>query len=169
MAGMAHAPRTHPREPLILGIVLIGIGLGAFVANVVPDTGAWITLLIGLGLLAVFAFTRAYGALVPAGIMTGLGAGILLSTQLALEGEATGGVIVTGLGLGFVSIWVIGALAHVEEHHPWPLIPGGILTIVGVALLIGGQAIELLRYWPIVLIAIGVVAIGRALRDASAD
>jgi hypothetical protein len=30
---------------------------------------------------------------------------------------------VLGLGLGFQSIWVIGAIAHVDRHHWWSIIP----------------------------------------------
>lgn len=163
MTGMTHAPRAHPREPLVLGIILVVIGVGAFLMNIYPDAGSWIVLLIGLGLLGLFAVTREFGALVPGGIMTGLGAGIVAADQLAVEGEATGGVIVAGLGLGFLSIWVISGLFHLAEHHPWPLIPGGILTAIGASLLVGGPAVDLLRFWPLILVAIGVVAIARAV------
>lgn len=169
MAGMAHPPRTHPREPLIWGIFLIGIGVAALAASVYPEMGTVILLVLGLGLLTLFAVTREYGALVPGGILTGLGAGILASTAMTLADEATGGVIVAGLGLGFLSIWVIGLLFRLEENHPWPLIPGAILTTVGAALLIGEQAVELLRFWPVIIIALGVGAIGKALLDRNDD
>ena len=165
MAGMAHAPRTHSREPLIWGIFLIGIGAAALAASLYPDAGTVIVLILGLGLLTVFAVTREYGALIPGGILTGLGAGLVASTTLTLADEATGGVVVAGLGLGFLSIWLIGLLFRLEENHPWPLIPGAILTTVGAALLIGDQAVELLRFWPVIIIALGVGAIGKAILD----
>lgn len=161
MAGMTHGARTDPREHIVLAVILIIVGVGALTANAVPDLGGWVVLLIGVGLFALFAFSRAYGALVPGGIMTGLGAGILVSEATTWTDEAMGGVIVLGLGLGFASIWVLGALTHVKEHHVWPLIPGGILTVIGIALMVGGQAIELMEYWPVILIAIGVVVLGR--------
>jgi hypothetical protein len=69
---------------------------------------------------------------------------------------------VLGLGLGFVSIWAIGMLVQLAQHHWWPLIPGGILTTVGTALLIGGGAVELLDYWGIALVAIGLIVVWRA-------
>lgn len=163
MSGMARGARTNPREGVVFAIILIAVGVGALAMQVVPDAGAWIVLLIGLALLAVFAILREYGALVPGGIMTGLGAGILASQSLALKDEATGGIIVLGLGLGFIAIWVIGALVHVAEHHPWPLVPGGILSVIGVSLLVGGQAIELMRFWPVAVIAIGLILLWRAV------
>jgi hypothetical protein len=161
MTGMTHGARTDPRQTIVLAVVLIMVGIGALTANVVPDVGGWIVLLIGIGLLAIFAVTRLYGTLVPGGIMAGLGAGILASQSLTLADEAMGGIIVLGLGLGFLSIWVIGALAKVQEHHPWPLIPGGILVTIGVALMIGGQALELLRFWPVLLIGLGAIVLWR--------
>ncbi len=163
MTGMAHGARTNPREGVVFAIILIIVGVGALAMQIMPDAGAWILLLIGLGFLAAFAVLRSYAALIPGGILTGLGAGILASQSIALKDEATGGVIVLGLGLGFIAIWVIGALIHVAEHHPWPLVPGGILSIIGVSLLVGGQAIEVMRFWPVVVIAIGVVVLWRAV------
>jgi hypothetical protein len=162
MSGMTHGARTDPREGIVLAIILIAVGVGALAMQAMPDAGGWIVLVIGLALLAVFAFMHQYGALIPGGIMTGLGAGVVASETLTMTGEQQGGVIVLGLGLGFLSIWVIGALAHAREHHPWPLVPGGILTVVGGALLIGGAAEELLAYWPVALIALGLVVLGRA-------
>lgn len=165
MTGMTHGARSNPRDTMILAIILIAVGVASLAVNVVPDAGGVIVLVIGLGLLAAFAFQRHYGYLVPGGILTGLGAGILASQALDVVDEVAGGLVVLGLGLGFVSIWVIGALAKVKEHHPWPLIPGGILVTVGSALLIGGQAIDLLQYWPVILIAIGIVVLWRGWRE----
>ena len=73
-----------------------------------------------------------------------------------------GGPVVLGLGLGFLSIWAIGAGMQLARHHWWPLIPGGILTVVGGALLIGGTAVDMLDYWGVAVIAIGVFILGRA-------
>lgn len=161
MTGMAHGARSHPREPVILGIVLITIGLGALALNAYPDSGGVIVAAVGLGLVGIFVATRAYAALVPGAIMAGIGLGIVLSERVV--GQGTGGPIVAGLGLGFVAIWVVGGLFHAEEHHPWPLIPGGILLTVGLMLMLGGAAVNVLEYWPVVLVAIGAILLGRAL------
>jgi hypothetical protein len=163
MADMTQGTRTDPRGNIVVAIILIAIGIGALALNAMPDLGGWVVLVIGLGLLVTFPFVRHYGALVPGGIMTGLGAGIVASEAMTLTDEGTGGVIVLGLGLGFLAIWVIGALSRIAEHHPWPLIPGGILAVIGTALVIGGQAVELLRFWPSVLIVLGVIVLARGI------
>ncbi len=162
MGGTTHDTRRDPREAIVLAIILIAVGAGALALQVMPDAGAWIVLLIGLGLVGVFLALRQYGALVPGGIMTGLGAGILASDSLSLPDDGSGGAIVLGLGVGFLAIWVIGGLAHVPEQHPWPLIPGGILSVVGAALLLGGAAEDLLRYWPVIIIGLGLVVLWQA-------
>jgi hypothetical protein len=126
-----------------------------------PDVGGWIVMIIGVALLGAFAYTRQYGYLIPGGIMTGLGAGIVASEVVTMTDEAIGGVVVLGLGLGFLSIWAIGMIVHVAENHWWPLVPGGILTAVGVALVIGGQAVEILDYWGVAAIAVGLLVLAR--------
>ena len=167
MTGMTQAPRTRPREPFAIGVLLVAIGFGAVLMNLFPGLAAWVVLAIGLTLLAVFAFTRDLAALIPGGILTGLGAGIALTaSSLVPEGPASGGVIVLGLALGFISIWAI--LTVTAGAAPWwPWIPGAVLGTVGVALLLGGRAEELLALWPIILIIIGAVVILRAVARRS--
>lgn len=165
MSDMAQGTGTGPRDRVVFAVVLIAvgvIGLASQMFEFSTDVGGWIVMLIGLGFLGAFAFTRQYGFLIPGGIMTGLGAGIIASEGLTLTDEETGGVIVLGLGIGFLGIWVIGAIVQVAQHHWWPIIPGGILTVIGAALLIGGQAVNLLDYWGVVLVALGLFVLWRA-------
>jgi hypothetical protein len=150
----------------VFAVILILIGVGGFVLQATEgqiDAGGVIVLLIGLGLLGAFAYTRLYGYLIPGGILTGLGAGIALQETFVVSGSAAGGVIVLGLGLGFLSIWLIGLIVEVPQHHWWPLIPGGILTGVGAVLLIGEQADWLLDYWYLGIIAVGVLVLALAV------
>ncbi len=166
MTGMSPGARTGPRDQLVFAVILIVIGIAGFILQATEgrvDVGGIIVLLIGLGLLGAFAYTRQYGYLIPGGIMTGLGAGIALQDLQVMSAESSGGVIVLGLGLGFLSIWVIGGVVRVAQHHWWPIIPGGILTAIGALLIIGSEAQGVLDYWYIVLIAVGVVVLGLAV------
>jgi len=169
MSEVAPKAGMSSRDRMAVAVILIVVGVIGLVAQVVDvpaNLGGWIVMLIGVGFLVAFAFTRHYGYLVPGGIMTGLGAGIVASESLAVTDEQTGGVIVLGLGLGFLSIWAIGAIVHVDRHHWWPTIPGGILTAVGGALLIGGQAVNLLDYWGVAIVAIGLIVLWRAWAES---
>jgi hypothetical protein len=47
-------------------------------------------------------------------------------------------------------------------------VPGGILSLIGVSLLIGGQAVELLRFWPVAVIAVGLFVLWRAVVEGRA-
>jgi hypothetical protein len=155
------------RSSVIAGAVLMIIGGAALVSQLFPDYNRYLPLAIGLGLVAVFAFTRNYAALVFAGILTGLGVGLVAAQAFPSE-EADGVGAVLGLGLGFISIWVVGRLMHLPHHHFWPLIPGGILSIVGFGLaaeVLGKPLGELFVPSLVVLVGvlfvIGGVIIGR--------
>ena len=149
------------------GIILILIGAGLLIGQIVPDIERYAPLVIGLGLLVIFLFTRNAGALIGGSIMTGIGVGLLMDVQFP---TSEGSWVPLGLGLGFLGIWVFGGLLRVPEARFWPLIPGGILTFVGIAVL-GGLPSEIAQYiWPVVLIAFGLVAIVSSLRRrASAE
>lgn len=167
MTGMSQSTRTGPRDQLVFAAVLILVGVGALVMQVAEQeqiAGGGVVALIGLGLLGAFAYTRTYGYLIPGSILTGLGIAIAVAEVVKATDEGEGGVIVLGLGLGFVGIWVLSSITRLSAHHWWPLVPGGILVVVGGALLIGGQAIQLLDYWGVILVAIGLLVLWRAAR-----
>jgi len=121
---------------------------------------------IGLAFLTAYAFTRNYGFLVPGGIMSGLGIGIIYETLL----DANGAPVLLGLGLGFITIYVISRLQGRMSADWWPLIPGGILTTVG--LFLAADQTGLLgtigRWWPAALIIIGVFLIYRRRSEPAA-
>jgi hypothetical protein len=144
------------------GIILILIGLGLLANQFVPDIGRYAPLVVGLGLLIIFLVTRNAGALIGGMIVTGIGVGLLMDEQIATPSGSSW--IPLCLGLGFLGIWVFGGLLRMPEARFWPLIPGGILTFVGIVSL-GGLSSQVGQYvWPIVLILIGVVSIAGSLR-----
>jgi hypothetical protein len=136
------------------GVILVVVGLTLFAVQLLHLDADVIVLVIGLVFGIAFAATRRYGLLIPAGIMTGLGAGILLE-----DFGAAGEPAMLGLGLGFLAIYAVDALTSGarEPGRWWPVIPGSIITVIGGASGIFGEegtrAIE--QGWPIVLIAVG--------------
>jgi hypothetical protein len=167
MASSTRHTRSSDRDQVALAAVLIVIGVIGVITQLWepnPDIGGWILLVIGLGFLGTFAYTRRYGYAVPAGILTGLGAGIVASQSIRWSGsEAEGGAVVLGLGLGFLSIFLLQTLASEVRNGWWPAIPGGILSTVGGVLLIGGDAVKALDYWGVAVVVIGLVVLYRAL------
>lgn len=68
-----------------------------------------------------------------------------------------------GLGLGFVSIYVIERLYR-HRAHWWPLIPGVVLVGSGVGARFGDVGHLLWRFAPAVLVVLGVALVVRAIQ-----
>jgi hypothetical protein len=145
----------------VAGLVIAGLGLFFLAGQLEPDIGRFVALFIGLALLAVFVVTREYGFLVPGSILTGVGIGIAL--EPALNGDTEGGVTMLALAGGFLAIWLLGSLYRLPQNHWWPLIPGGILTLIGLVQLSRSDVEGALRLWPVILILLGSLALGRTL------
>ena len=160
-------PRRRKRTPasdpggLVAGLVIASIGLFFLAGQLEPDIGRFVTMFIGLALLAVFVVTREYGFLVPGSILTGVGIGIVLDG--AASGQAEAGVMMLALAGGFLGIWVIGSIYRLSENHWWPLIPGGILTLIGMVQLTQTDVAGALRLWPVVLIVLGAFLLAKAI------
>ncbi len=136
------------------GVILIVVGVTLFAIQLLHFDADVIVLVIGLVFAIAYAGTRRYGLLVPAGILTGLGAGILLE-DFGVMGEP----VVLGLGLGFLAIYG-GDLLTSGARAPgrwWPLIPGAILTVIaGAESTFGAEGARVIQQgWPILLIAVG--------------
>ena len=141
------------------GLVIAGIGLFFLAGQLEPDIGRFVTLFIGLALLAVFVIRREYGFLVPGSILTGIGIGLALEPATVDDS----GVMLLALAGGFLGIWVLGSLYRLPQNHWWPLIPGGILTLIGLVQLTSTDVASALSLWPIILIVVGALVLGRTI------
>lgn len=160
---------------MVAGFVVVGIGLFLLAAQVVPDVGQWIPLAIGLVFIAAFVGRREYGFLIPGSILAGIGVGVILAN--VLDGSLAGPAVVLSLAGGFVAIWVVSSITGIGPvdrsadgtETPaatwWPLIPGGILGLVGAVLLADADAGGILRWWPVAIVALGLVILARAMLE----
>lgn len=157
-------PDARPRrEQVLLGLLLVAIGAAVGFVNLVPDTGEAIVLAIGLIVLAFFAITRWDWAMIWGSIQTGAGLGVLL---VANAPDEMGGLFLLSLGAGFLAVSLLSVALRYAEHRIWPLIPGGILVVLGGGQLAGAEDIFDLIFtygWPIALVGGGAILIGRAL------
>ena len=139
---------------LFVGMILIALGVILLVGNLTTVGADALVLALGVVFLAGYAGRRGYGLLVAGGILTGLGAGIVVG-HLAGKGDYT----VLGLGLGFMLIFVVDYLLTRNQRRWWPLIPGAALAIVGLSQVAptwpGWNQVG--RYWPVLLILLGVL------------
>mgnify|MGYP001799179768 CR=1 FL=1 len=156
------------RNDLVGGLVLVGLGVVFLIGRFFKFDGLPTALLILGGLALMFGVagmvTRESGYFVPSGILGGIGLGIgLMSIPLSINnGDAEGALFLLGFAAGWVAI--VGLTAVFSNRTQWwPIIPGGIMAIIGGSLLVGEVGISLLEgvgnYWPVILIVIGVYVI----------
>ena len=145
------------RRRVVAGAILIVVGIGLLLLQLFQGFGEWIVLMIiGAAFLVGYFLRRSYGLLIPGCILVGLGLGSI--------GGASWGVgdfTQIGLGVGFIAIYVIDRIYRGKTHW-WPLIPGGVLLITGVASL--GENVQRIVDvgWPLLLVLAGIVLIGAA-------
>ncbi len=161
------------KSGLVGGVILISIGLLALIGQLVDwrleaNFGLYILSILGAGFLVWGVVSRNAGPMIPGGILSGLGLGVILLETITLpEGTDDGGVFLLAFALGWALITVMTAV-FTPKTHWWPLIPGGIIAVVGLAVLYGGvfwQALNLLNLlWPALLILLGLSIIYNARR-----
>jgi hypothetical protein len=153
------------RDSLGGGFILVIIGLIALVGQVVdldsfPNLGLFIVPTIGAVLLLWGILSREAGPIIPGGIMSGIGTGILLNSgPFEIVSEANeGGIFMLSFALGWVLITVLTAVFTTETHW-WALIPAAIMGLIGGTILVGGVFETILSFlgtfWPVALIALG--------------
>ncbi len=153
---------------LVGASILIVSGVIALIANLGGSEYVYrsIPLAIGAAFLVAYALTRQYGFLVPGGILSGIGAGTLMA---AFNGGPDEGLyVVLALGLGFLLVFAVDMLVTRTMARWWPLIPGGVMLVVGVT---AGESAGSLWYahiWlPVLLIAFGVLLLIARMREPS--
>jgi hypothetical protein len=163
--------KSKKNESLIGGVILIGIGIIALLAQFVDfisweSFGVYFVLMLGVVFYIWGIASREAGPMIPGGILSGIGLGIVAMvnnwTPANLE---DGGLFMVIFGLGWVSITLMSAI-FAKETQWWALIPGGIIGFVGLAVMFGGVFMEILEavaiFWPVILIIVGLAIIWKA-------
>jgi hypothetical protein len=147
------------RRAVTAGAILILVGIGLLILQFTKGFGEWIVLiLIGGAFLVAYFLRRHYGLLIPGCILVGLGLGSIGENAITGVGDFTQ----IGLGIGFIAIYVIDRVYRNPQTHWWPLIPGGILIVTGIATLSPNLTQLWEKGWPLILILVGLILIGAA-------
>lgn len=158
----AHKSR---RGGLVAGIILICIGVGMLAAQAISLEG-FFPMILGAAFLISGIVTRRRGLIIPGGIIGGLGLAIavLENRLVSMAQPEEGGLFLVIFALGWFSITLLTAL-FTSKTEWWPLIPGGILAVVGGLVMVGGIGLTILeligQYWPLILVLIGAVIVIR--------
>ncbi len=164
-----------PVTALRFGIILILLGGLFLLARAAPNLFGWLgvsswpLIIVGVGilLLLIGAATGAAGMAVPAAIVGGMG--MLLYWQNATgawQSWAYAWTLIPGfVGVGTLIAGLLEGKGQTVRGGLWLIIISLILFAVFSAIMapfVGGP-IFLGRYWPVLLIVLGVLLLGRAL------
>jgi len=157
------------RTSIVGGAILILIGAVLFAAQVLPNfmpdfwevfSWPWIIIGIGMVLIILGAVTGEPGFAVPATIMTGLG-GIFLYQVIFNDFQSWSYIwtLIPGfVGLGIILMSLLGGDASVKDGGTLLFISFIMLSVFGSFFGAVGMAG---RYWPVLLILLGVVLMVR--------
>ncbi len=155
---------------LIGGIILILIGIGFLIVQFLPDVFAgwfqWPLLVIAVGFIFLVAavLSREGGLAVPGAIVGGIG---LILYYQNTSGDWSSWSYIWTLIPGFVGIGIL--LAGLIDGDISDNLSGGLILVSASALgfIIFGGAFNLgwnvWRYWPVILIVVGLIAIVQAI------
>lgn len=143
----------------LAGLILIILGLGLFALQLVTGLGDAIVLFI-IGSLFIVGYLRwaKYGLLIPGSLILGVGLGRVGS----IGGYATGDTEGIGLGAGFLGIYLIDTVYRGRTHW-WPLAPGSIILLTGIARVSEDTQRLVGVIWPIGLIIVGLALLAGSL------
>ena len=126
---------------LIPGSVLAGTGLTFLFSSLkLVDFILYIGFLLGLAFLSWGLGERLFGLIIPGCLLSSIGPGVYLawSSQTLENPLARTGIMLVAFALGWVLITVCSRRVT-HQFVWWPLIPGGVLAMVGWGLYIGGN------------------------------
>ena len=148
---------SHRHSGIAAGIILIIIGLATLLQRWL-DIGNYITLLLGLAMLVWGSTSHKGGLIIPGGVLTGIGLGILaMAGPWRFPVADQSGVFLLCFALGWFLITLLTALFACTMW--WPLIPGGIMTLIGGVILITNGAFpgqDLNLVYAVILILVGL-------------
>ncbi|NCC31627.1 MAG: hypothetical protein EOM24_06310 [Chloroflexia bacterium] len=153
------------QQHVVGGMLLIGAGIALILAQFF-NLGIWVLLMLGVGFTVAGIVTRQAGWFIPGGILNGIGLGVLLIESGMVSGEPTeGAAFLLAFALGWASITLFTRLFS-DKAMLWPLIPGGIMALIGGALFLGEVGLGMLStlnyIWPLLLVIGGLMIIVRS-------
>ena len=154
---------SSTRSRTVGGIVLVIIGLLLLVAQLTDwNILGWVLFPVMAIIFLAWGFlTRRFGLIIPGGIFAGLGLGMFTLVGPLSEGMASlqPGLFLISFAAGWGLISLL-SLVTSDRWAWWPLIPGAVIGLTGVALMGGDLGLTILNLtsyaWPLILVAIGL-------------
>ncbi len=132
--------RRYDRR-LIGGVILILAGLVVLLQQWF-NIDMYMVLLLGAAMLAWGSYSHRAGWIIPGGVLTGIGLGILATQGPWHFAEALqGGIFLVCFAFGWGLITLLTALFTTCTMW-WALIPGGIMAVIGGSILVTNGAMR---------------------------
>ncbi|MSP13462.1 MAG: hypothetical protein EXR62_10970 [Chloroflexi bacterium] len=167
-----NAQQPRKRQQVQVSLLIIALGILLLIAQL---TGLWFwgLFLLALVFLGSYFFVHNYNALVPGGILAGMWVGFALNTLWQnLPGSMQTALFLIPFGLGFALIWVLDRI-YTRQNNWWPLVPAVLIVVSGLAIAVGGIALNLIQlvgnWWPLAVIGAGGYALFKAARGESLE
>jgi hypothetical protein len=158
----------HNRR-FVAGIILIIFGSATLLQRWL-DIGDSIILLLGLGLLVWGSISHRTGWIIPGGVLSGIGLGILvMQSPWQFPVVYQNGIFLICFSLGWFLITLLSGLFTCTQW--WALIPGGIMALIGGSILVTNGVfrwMDLNLAYAVILILIGLTLLvyrGRTKND----
>lgn len=126
---------------LFVGLAMVSVALTfIFTSMWLTDFALYAVTGIGLSLLAWGVASRLFGLIIPGCLLLGIGPGIYLAWGQVGETSSLAriGIMLVSFAIGWFLI-ILFSRVLTTQFVWWPLIPGGILAMVGWGLYIGGN------------------------------
>ena len=148
------------RKRRTTGVILLVIGSVAWLSQAYGwNLGLMTPLLLGLGFLGWAVFGRECALLIPGGILTGLGTGLLVQRYADLGRDFGAGTLLLCFAAGWLLIPLLSWLVF-QRRMLWPLWPAAALAFAGLMRFGGPDVRAWFRavrgYWPAALIVVAL-------------
>ena len=112
------------------GALLLALGIGLLVEQLVPELSFWSLVILALGgaFAVAWLLGRVVGATVPALVLIGWGLARIGSELGYLTGD---GWALLFVGIALLLAWALGRVQHARRD--WALVLGAILALIGLA------------------------------------
>ena len=152
------------------GLVLIVIGTLFLLFQFVNVGDNLILPLLGAGFITWSILGRNKGLMIPGGILSGIALGTALTESglvTRLDGDGSGALFLLGFAAGWFIITIFTYLFF-DDFIWWPMIPGGIMALIGGGILLESGTLQSLgtvgRFWPVILIGVGLYVVWNQFR-----
>jgi hypothetical protein len=150
--------RNKRPQRIFAGVLLIVLG-AAILLQQWFDIANLVVLLLGLGMLTWGSITHKSGWIIPGGVLTGIGMGILvMESPWQFQAVNQSAIFLLCFAFGWFLIGILTSLFARSQW--WAFIPGGIMAFIGIIILVkNGMApwLDINLVYAVILITIGLV------------